>query len=616
MAKAISDTGFLEVFVGTVLGTPGSHFSAILRLCLLVGPLSAFFNNTPVTAMMVPVVKNWCSRLGFDVAKLGMPLAFAAQLGGSLTLMGSPTNFAARKIYAESDYDLGFFELTIVAAPLFVIGTLFISIMSPLVLGKKSKAAGEPLVLTRQFSGDIVDGRFRVSFIVNNKGPFSWGRIKVPDAGFDRLEGVFGVKVVVRDDLEVWGEGIQGSEEVCLKAGDVVVFRASAEGIAELRRTTGLRLTTDSESHKLGHGRKKRLIFEVELPPTSKLLGVPVSSERLREEYGCALMAVRARKEGVAPADHSKVNARVANERAEVEDLPDDIVHRSSRWSNGTYGTILSEPSSIILDVPSMKMLVPDTTAVTTFDGFILNDGDVMLLESNPKRVGSPVWVRDFGIVRAIAHSTPPKLGRKRDTVRSIGALTGALLAIGLFAASSQVSALDHFSLTNNLILLVLFLLATKTLTVEDVYESMNGRVLLTMVGAFPLGEAIQAVGLDSWAGTSLVSAFAPLGKIGSYIAIYVVCAGLSNLISNIAVIAMVAPVSIQIAQMQGLSLKSMVICTTLATSAVFTFPIGHQTNLMVLPLGNYGWGDFLTLGGGLQLVHGIACCLICITLA
>lgn len=147
---------------------------------------------------------------------------------------------------------------------------------------------------------------------------------------------------------------------------------------------------------------------------------------------------------------------------------------------------------------------------------------------------------------------------------------------------------------------------------VGSVYASLNGPVLLTMVGAFPLGEAIQAVGLDTWAGTFLVSLFSPLGKIGSFIAIYIISAVLSNLISNIAVIAMVVPVSVQIAALQDINLTAMVICTTLATAAVFTFPIGHQTNLMVVPLGKYGWGDFFKFGALFQLVHGIACCLIC----
>lgn len=259
---------------------------------------------------------------------------------------------------------------------------------------------------------------------------------------------------------------------------------------------------------------------------------------------------------------------------------------------------------------------VPETTTALSFDGFRIEEGDVVLLEADPSCVGSLSWAHDFGIIRAIPDSKPPSLGRRRDFARSSGAMTGAALAIALFVVSSQVTQMDRFTLTNNLIMLVFFLLSSKTMTVEQVYNSFNGPVLLTMVGAFPLGEAIQAVGLDVWLGTSLVSMFSPLGKIGPMIAIYVVCAGLSNLISNIAVIAMVAPVSVRIAKLQGINLTSMVICTTLATSAVFTFPIGHQTNLMVVPLGKYGWNDFLKFGGLFQFAHGVACCLICLAMA
>jgi len=282
--------------------------------------------------------------------------------------------------------------------------------------------------------------------------------------------------------------------------------------------------------------------------------------------------------------------------------------------------TLAYAASQRLDDAPLEGTVVPaafqqETTADMSFRGFMLNEGDVLLLEANTDRIGTPPWVRDFGIVRSIPKSTPPKLGRKRDTARSIGAIIGAALAIAIFVVSSQDADVANFTLTNNLIILMLYFLTSGTMRVNNIYESFNGSVLLTMVGAFPLGEAIQQVGLDTWAGQALVNAFAPMGKIGTYVAIYVVCAFLSNLISNIAVIAMVAPVSVQIAQMQGLKLQSMVICTTLATSAVFTFPIGHQTNLMVVPLGKYGWGDFFKLGGSFQLAHGIACCLICMAM-
>jgi len=54
--------------------------------------LSAFMNNTPVVAMMIPVVEAWAQKTGHPASTLLIPLAFAAQLGGMCTLIGTSTN--------------------------------------------------------------------------------------------------------------------------------------------------------------------------------------------------------------------------------------------------------------------------------------------------------------------------------------------------------------------------------------------------------------------------------------------------------------------------------------------------------------------------------------------
>ena len=49
---------------------------------------SAFLNNTPVVAMLIPVVEAWAKRTGINSTKLLMPLSYAALLGGTCTLIG------------------------------------------------------------------------------------------------------------------------------------------------------------------------------------------------------------------------------------------------------------------------------------------------------------------------------------------------------------------------------------------------------------------------------------------------------------------------------------------------------------------------------------------------
>jgi Na+/H+ antiporter NhaD/arsenite permease-like protein len=56
VAKALEEAGTVEALVSVVLGTPSTAMMATLQLCIPVVLVSAFVNDTPVVAMMMPVV--------------------------------------------------------------------------------------------------------------------------------------------------------------------------------------------------------------------------------------------------------------------------------------------------------------------------------------------------------------------------------------------------------------------------------------------------------------------------------------------------------------------------------------------------------------------------------
>ena len=75
IAAAMRDTGVLD-YVGTaVLGAAKTERSALFRLAATVVPLSAFLNNTPIVAMFIPVVMEWCRRVRVSPSKLLIPLS-------------------------------------------------------------------------------------------------------------------------------------------------------------------------------------------------------------------------------------------------------------------------------------------------------------------------------------------------------------------------------------------------------------------------------------------------------------------------------------------------------------------------------------------------------------
>lgn len=82
----------MERALNLVLGRHPNVFWAQVRLFIPVMITSAFLNNTPIVALLIPIVIAWCRRQGVSPKKLLIPLSYAAVFGGTLTLIGTSTN--------------------------------------------------------------------------------------------------------------------------------------------------------------------------------------------------------------------------------------------------------------------------------------------------------------------------------------------------------------------------------------------------------------------------------------------------------------------------------------------------------------------------------------------
>jgi len=145
--------------MGKLLGSPGTEASAQLRLMVPIAVISGFLNNTPVVAVMIPIVQKWgrgLSGLGVSSPRqLLIPLSFASILGGTCTLIGTSTNLVVvgllKERYGgengdgdggEKLGDVGLFDLGLYGVPIALVGMSYILIASPFLLPDGSKFVG------------------------------------------------------------------------------------------------------------------------------------------------------------------------------------------------------------------------------------------------------------------------------------------------------------------------------------------------------------------------------------------------------------------------------------------------------------------------------------------
>merc|ERR1719313_2974676 len=105
--------------------------------------LSAFLNNTAVVLIMIPILVSWSQRLGVHPGKLLMPLSYAAQLGGTCTLLGSSICLVAKGSVPEKVYDMQFFDLAPVGVCLAMATMIYICLLIFMVSSSADKGSTE-----------------------------------------------------------------------------------------------------------------------------------------------------------------------------------------------------------------------------------------------------------------------------------------------------------------------------------------------------------------------------------------------------------------------------------------------------------------------------------------
>jgi len=275
LAGGIQKTGALTPLMQSTFGNRGTIRLPLTRTLVPTAASSAFLNNTPIVAMLMPQAMTWASRRGVAASKLLMPISFAAVLGGTMTIIGTSTNLVvAGQMGSLGLEPMGFFEIGAIGLPLTVVGLALVIWLAPLVLPDRRTARDDLEESAKRFS---------VEMQVVADGPIDGKTVN--EARLRHLQGVF-LASVDRGDTVI----APVTPDTVLRGGNRLHFVGRTSDVVDLQEMPGLR--SAELKHVLDMSAPSVGYFEAVVGNGSPLLGRTLAETGFRSAYQAAVVAI------------------------------------------------------------------------------------------------------------------------------------------------------------------------------------------------------------------------------------------------------------------------------------------------------------------------------------
>ena len=275
VVAALRETGGVDWVGGRLFGRPRSLLGAQARMMVPVAAMSAFLNNTPLVAMMIPAVSDWSKRHGFSASKLMIPLSYAAIFGGTCSLIGTSTNLVVNGLLiSQTSLRLGMFDIAWVGVPCALVGIGYVLLFSRWLLPNKAGVIDQ--------GGDA--RAYTLEMLVEPNGPLVGKTIE--EANLRHLPGLY------LAEIDRAGRVMPAvSPQEPLLGDDRLLFVGVVASVVDLQRIRGL-VPAPDQVFKLSTPRSQRLLVEAVVSNSSPVVGKSVREGRFRTVYNAVVIAV------------------------------------------------------------------------------------------------------------------------------------------------------------------------------------------------------------------------------------------------------------------------------------------------------------------------------------
>ncbi|WP_231190387.1 SLC13 family permease [Haladaptatus sp. DYF46] len=370
LAMLILSTGINRTGIVQMLGQKMAKFAGtdqrkqLAATIGVTGPISGFINNTPVVAILVPVISDLAHEGNTSPSKLLIPLSFASMFGGMLTLIGTSTNILASDIAAQLGakspslglHAFGMFEFTKLGVIVFAVGAIYLMTVGAQLLPERIPA-----------DEDLLEEYALQEYLADVVVPINSSLIgQTVEEALGNEESKIDVLQLIRDG-ERFDEPLARKE---IRENDTLRLRTNREKLERIMETEGLTLSRGPQTEDDLHpDDEEPVLVEVVIPSGSFLVSETLASSTFRERYDANVLAFRTRGDVVrdrfedirirvgdtllVQAPHDSLTRLVENEDFIVAHEFDEVDYRNEKipFAVGIIAGVVALPALNILPI-------------------------------------------------------------------------------------------------------------------------------------------------------------------------------------------------------------------------------------------------------------------------
>ena len=547
VGEGLSRTGVTAYIGERLIGSAkGNHIRLLVLAMTATALLSAFISNAGTVATLMPAVVVAAWGLKSTPSAFLIPVAFAANAGGLLTLTGTPPNIVVTDALRAAGFrEFGFFEFSLIGIPI-----VLISIVYMVTIGKRllpdTRSGDAPPILNREMDElasaySLNNELFRMR--IRKPSPLRGSSLRKSDLGKR-----FGVTVLHIEPAE---------EEISLADPGSAVRK----GVETVLPDHGGLPDPDQELHRNDILVVSGTASEIRDLEVAMQLGVlPIDdaggtlAELLSQEIGIAEVLLTPRS--------SYIGKRVA----------DGVIGKS-------------------FDVLVLGILRGDKHLPMTEQ---LQFGDAMLVRGTWDSIGVMAEERRNFVV----------VGQPDELSTQVTELTPkSWLAVGILVTMVALMVTGVVPVVIAAMLAAGAMLVSNCLTSTQAYRAISWSTVILIGAMIPMAVALDQTGAAETIADGLVDTLGSRGAVPLLAGIMLVTTFFSQVISNTASAVLMAPIVLSAAAGLGVSPHPLMMGLAVAASSAFLTPIGTAPNLMVMAPGGYRFSHYMKVGAPLLVI-------------